>query len=97
VIMIIMTDGHENASREHTKDMIATEMKKREHAGNWTFVYLGADQDAWAIAGQLGFAQGNTMSYEKEKSAVMFSRIATATASASSRRSGQTFGFFDEG
>jgi len=97
VIMIIMTDGFENASREHTKDMITTEMKKREHAGNWTFVYLGADQDAWAIAGQLGFAQGNTMSYEKEKSAVMFSRIATATASASSRRSGQTFGFFDEG
>ncbi len=93
VIFIIMTDGFENASKEYSKDMIVSEIKKREEAGNWTFVYLGADQDAWSIAGQLGFAQGNVMSYASSASAETFAvaAAATSTTSASSAKSTRRF------
>ena len=46
-LVIVMTDGEENSSRRFTKEQINSEIKLREDAGNWTFVYLGADQDAW--------------------------------------------------
>ena len=90
VIMIIMTDGFENASREHTKEMITAEMKKREEAGNWTFTYLGADQDAWSIASGLGLAKGNVMSYAGNQTAQVFRRLATATSTTSSTGQPQT-------
>jgi uncharacterized protein YegL len=94
VIMIIMTDGFENASREHTKEMITAEMKKREEAGNWTFTYLGADQDAWSIASDLGLAKGNVMSYAGNQTAQVFQRLATATSTTSSTGQRQTRSFF---
>ena len=93
VVFIIMTDGFENASREYSKDMVVSEIKKREEAGNWTFVYLGADQDAWSIASHLGFAQGNVMSYASSASAETFAvaAAATSTTSASSAKSTRRF------
>jgi von Willebrand factor type A domain-containing protein len=93
-LMIIMTDGFENASKEYNKDMIVAEMKKREDAGNWTFTYLGADQDAWGIASDLGFAQGNVLSYASGQTAQVFSRLANATSTSSSTGQSQTCGFF---
>jgi uncharacterized protein YegL len=94
VIVIIMTDGEENASREWSKDGVVAEMKLREAAGNWTFVYLGADQDAWAVASHLGFAQGNTLSYVGEATKEVFHSLATATATASCGTATQTRSFF---
>jgi hypothetical protein len=97
VIMIIMTDGFENASREYKKEHVVEGIKEREAAKNWTFVYLGADQDAWSIAGDLGISQGNTMSYASDNTSRTFDNVAHATARASRGGSGQTFSFFDGG
>jgi len=49
-IVVIMTDGGENASQEYkTPDFI--KIKNGLDAGkNWTFVFLGANQDAWGVA-----------------------------------------------
>jgi hypothetical protein len=69
-------------------------IKQREAAGNWTFVYLGADQDAWSIAGDLGFAPGNVMAYASAATSDVFSELAVATASASSSTAMQTRSFF---
>lgn len=96
VIMIIMTDGFENASRECKKDMIIAEIKKREDAGNWTFVYLGADQDAWSLASDLGFAKGNVMSYASSNTVQTFNRLSEATSRSSRDGSSQTLDFFGE-
>lgn len=97
VIFIIMTDGYENASKEHNKDMIAAEIKKREQAGNWTFVYLGADQDAWSIASGLGFAQGNVMSYASSNTVETYQALANATSTTAGSGYGQTRSFFGGG
>jgi hypothetical protein len=62
VLCVIMTDGHENASQEYDRDKIFKLIKEKEKAG-WTFAYLGANQDAWAVGGSLGLAQGNVINY----------------------------------
>ena len=53
-ITVIMTDGEENSSREWTLGAIRELIKGKEAAGNWTFVFLGANLDAFAQGASLG-------------------------------------------
>lgn len=92
VLCIIFTDGEENASRHATKAQIVAQIKKREEAGNWTFVYLGADQDGWAIAQELGLPIGNVLSYTSDSTIQTFQNLATATSA--TRGFTQTHTFF---
>ncbi len=94
VLVIVMTDGEENSSHRFTKEQVVGEMKQREEAGNWTFVYLGADQDAWAAAADLGFAAGNVAAYAKHATRDVFHKLARSTArySASAARNSREFG-----
>ena len=48
-------------------------MRDMEEQGNWTFVYLGANHDAWAVAQKYGFQRGNTMSTISTKQGVVAS------------------------
>jgi hypothetical protein len=62
-LVLVITDGYENASRENkTKDMQEL-VQGLEKKGNWTFTYLGANQDAWATAQDWGFQQGNVANF----------------------------------
>jgi len=45
-LVVILTDGKENDSKEYTKHKILKLIEEKEKEG-WTFVYLGANQDAW--------------------------------------------------
>jgi Mg-chelatase subunit ChlD len=51
-ILAILTDGYENASREHTRESIAALLKTKQEAG-WLVLYLGSDQDSWSAAQDL--------------------------------------------
>jgi hypothetical protein len=55
VLAVIVTDGLENSSREVDPQTLAGSIGDRERDG-WTFIYLGANQDAWAVGGQTGFS-----------------------------------------
>jgi len=46
VLFLVITDGHENASREYTQPRIAEMVKHQTDKYSWCFVYLGANQDA---------------------------------------------------
>lgn len=94
ILFIIMTDGFENASKEFNKETIVTELKKREEAGNWTIVYMGADQDAWAVAGGLGIAKGNVLSYASTGTSTVFRGLATNTSTTSGGTMDSTTSFF---
>ncbi len=63
VIVAIMTDGEENSSTKHTEKCLKDLVEKLQNKGNWTFVYMGANQDAWANAQKYGIHAGNTMSW----------------------------------
>ena len=54
VIMLIVTDGLENASREFTNAQVKALIEEQTSKYNWMFVYLGANQDAFAVAAGMG-------------------------------------------
>ncbi len=54
VLFVIMTDGMENASREFTQRQVAEMIRDREEHHGYEFVYLGANQDAYAEADKVG-------------------------------------------
>ena len=58
VMMVIVTDGEENSSREQTKKSVADMVKHQEDAYKWHFVYIGANQDAFSEAGKMGMSAG---------------------------------------
>lgn len=47
VQLVIMTDGHENASREHTWQSMKAMLDEREAGGKWSIVYIGQGAPAW--------------------------------------------------
>jgi len=56
VMVVIITDGEENSSAEFTYSQVAKLISQKEQQG-WLFVFLGADQDAWANARQYNVNQ----------------------------------------
>ena len=62
VVCVIITDGHENASREYSRDLIFKLIEKKTKKG-WKFLFLGANQDAIKAGGELGINAGNAMNY----------------------------------
>ncbi len=62
-LVVIITDGQENSSREYTEKNMAKLVEELQGKGNWTFTYLGANQDAWATASQWGFKSGNVATF----------------------------------
>lgn len=67
ISVVIMTDGEENASREHDAECLKKLIKELTKRGNWTFAFMGANQDAWANAASYGISAGNTMSWDSTK------------------------------
>ena len=63
VLLVIMTDGLENASKEYTLPMIRKLITEQSEVYGWTFVYLGANQDAIAVGQGLGVSPGMAMTY----------------------------------
>lgn len=64
ILFLVMTDGLENNSHQYNYREIINMISEREKAGGWTFVYLGANQDSWASAASLGYANiGNVSNF----------------------------------
>lgn len=81
VLLVIITDGMENTSKEFNKQKISEMVKGKEKQG-WTTIYLGANQDSWAAGASLGISGGNTINYSAsniQKGA--FERVARGTSS----------------
>ena len=78
-LCVILTDGLENASREYTRDGIGNMIREHQNRG-WTFVYLGADHDAWAAGGDLGISGDNTVQFCRRETSQTFDRLGDATA-----------------
>lgn len=81
--VIILTDGYENASRKFTKAHVRDLIESKTKDG-WQFVYLGANQDAFAEAGSMGIAPNCTMNYDGAKTPEAFTRLSAAMSSQAS-------------
>jgi uncharacterized protein YegL len=56
VVVAVFTDGHENASREFDHRRVGDLIREFRSAKGWEFIFLAANQDAIASAGQLQMA-----------------------------------------
>lgn len=64
VMFVIITDGKENDSREYIdKATIFNMIEHQKNAYNWEFIFLGAKQDAIAVAQGIGISAGQAMRY----------------------------------
>jgi len=89
VLIVILTDGQENASKEYNQQKVFNLIKGKQAKG-WTFVFMGADQDAWLASSVLGISKGNTMSFSGKDMKGAMRRTASSTVlyATSSMRAG---------
>lgn len=85
VVIVIQTDGYNNSSREFTRDDIFDLIKERSEGWwNWEFIFLGADQDAYAASSSMGIGAGQTVSYASVTTGQTISSVGRAVADYSS-------------
>ena len=64
VLFVVTTDGEENASsQDYTSEQLKKLVKKQTDKYGWKFLFLAANQDAFAAANAYGFNKGYTTSY----------------------------------
>lgn len=63
VVVVIVTDGLENASREYNHHQINDMITRQRDEYSWMFVYLGANQDAIATAASMGIDRRSALTY----------------------------------
>ena len=66
VVMAIITDGQENASREFRKDQVEKMIREKQEKLDWQFVFLSADLDAIGDALQSGIHASSVLSHDKD-------------------------------
>ena len=64
VICLIMTDGMENASDEWTWGAVQKLTKQQQDQWIWKFIFIGANMDAIEVGGRMGFAHGDSITYD---------------------------------
>ena len=65
VIMIITTDGYENASHEYTYASLKKLIEKKKKEG-WEFIFLGANIDAAETAGRFGVGADRSANFHND-------------------------------
>lgn len=63
VLMVIITDGFENASRKFSSSDVKERIKHQAEKYNWEFQYLAANQDAFATGSAMGIAADNCAAF----------------------------------
>lgn len=83
VLFIITTDGMENSSRRYRYPEVKEMIEKHREKG-WEFLFIGANIDAAAEAGNLGISRECAANYvaDGRGTEVLYSAMASAVASA---------------
>ncbi|MFE7136035.1 VWA domain-containing protein [Streptomyces sp. NPDC057638] len=66
VILVILTDGKDNVSRQYEPGLVRHLLDGVAGRG-WTTLFLGANQDAFEVAGGLGVSRATTMSFDTSR------------------------------
>lgn len=73
VLVTIITDGYENASREYSGHGIKRLVAELKEKG-WVFAYIGTNQDVDAVADDMGIGSRMRYQYSPEGAARMFAQ-----------------------
>ena len=75
VVMVILTDGHENSSSRYSSDMIRREMDRLRATDLWSFAFIGADFDITATANNFNMSVNSRMNISKDNMCETFNLI----------------------
>lgn len=82
-LIVITTDGMENASRRYSAEKVKVMVKRQEERYGWEFVFLGANIDAVESAEMIGIASPRAMNFvqDPEGIAMNFRAVSEAVCS----------------
>jgi uncharacterized protein YegL len=87
VIVVVQTDGQENASQEWTRDAVNALITQQREQFSWDFVFLGAGPDAITTAQSYGFLAGSSIAYTPSATGTQMA-VAAAASYVTRARSG---------
>ncbi|WFR73708.1 hypothetical protein P9209_09035 [Prescottella defluvii] len=64
MIVVVVTDGHENSSTEWTLEAVKDAITRQEQVYGWDYVFLGANMDAVSVGRHMGFAADKSITYD---------------------------------
>lgn len=76
--VVVMTDGHENASRRYSKNVLKANVESRT-GKDWVFTFIGANIDAFGEGGAMGYNIGTTLQYNVNDMGATFDSLASNT------------------
>ncbi len=91
VLVIIITDGHENASINYSNESVRNMVRHQRDTYKWEFIFLGANQDAVLSAESIGIGKSHSMNFSSNKSSARGMGAKMISAS-SAYRSGKDAG-----
>jgi len=86
VIMVTLTDGLENASKQYHLQQIGEMIREQRDKYSWDFVFLGANQDAVATAAAMSIPLPSAMSYSTSKAGITAAMAAVSQYVGAARR-----------
>ena len=87
-ILVILTDGEENASKEYNKGTVSSKIKRVEDEYGWETLFLGSGFNVDAVANDIGVKSMNRMSFNTSIAGNTIGSYTVAAASATAYRSG---------
>lgn len=94
VIFVIITDGQENSSHKFARKDIFERINRQRDVYKWDFVFMGANQDSFAEAGQIGVSSVNAINYTGDSRGTKNAYRVLCQGMGSYRVGGQSVGGF---
>lgn len=95
VIVVVLTDGMENAS-ETPQDRVRTLVEDHREEHGWEFLFIGANQDAALTATHMGIDADNSLDMTQNDEGTRAAYQSTSESIRRARREGTTGGYNDE-
>ena len=88
VVVVITTDGMENASREFNEEKVRRMIEHQKSKYGWEFIFLGANIDAVATAARYGIGRDRAANYnaDAEGTALNYSVISETVSRVRTRQ-----------
>lgn len=80
VIIVIVTDGHENVSKEFDALSVKNMVLEQQNTYNWQFVFMGANQDSYDTASGYGIKKGAVLNYGASVEGVLNAGVSMSDA-----------------